>query len=125
MNGVKWDTSAFMARLAQARDAAAMAAAAELADTIRASMPGLQLGAASKPGAFPNRQKGHLANSMAWERGKDGIAYAGSALPYARWLNNGTTKIAARPWARLGVAKARQTMQALANAAMRKSLGGG
>ena len=122
MSGVKWNPQQFQARLVAARDAAAEAAALALSNTIKASMPGLQRGKPSKPGRFPNKQTGQLSNSMSHTKGVAGVAYAGSDKPYARYLNNGTTTILPRPWARLGIAKARKTMNTLARAAMRRSL---
>lgn len=64
---------------------------------------------ASAPGQPPARDTGHLARS--WQTGvkgrgpveKDGNRYrlvVGSIVPYARWLEFGTSRMAARPYVR-------------------------
>lgn len=87
---VKWDDSAFKAKLREACDAAASAAAMDLATRLSSSMGRRKgFGVRSAPGGFPNTQEGHLSRSFAWQTAKDGVAFAGSNLAYARYLNNG------------------------------------
>lgn len=56
---------------------------------------------ASKEGAAPNTDTGALVNSVQVDIAGSGIrkgVVVGSRLPYAAWLEFGTSKMAARPW---------------------------
>ena len=60
----------------------------------------------SAPGEPPHVQTGRLRGSVAWE--VDGLeARVGTNVPYGRWLELGTTKIAARPWLRRALSECR------------------
>lgn len=53
----------------------------------------------SPPGSFPGWRTGHLARSMTAQPGQGLSARAGSSVKYGYWLEYGTTKMPARPWA--------------------------
>ncbi len=53
----------------------------------------------SSPGDPPHKQTGRLLGSIATEPGGM-IQRVGTNLKYGRWLELGTTKMAARPWLR-------------------------
>lgn len=52
---------------------------------------------ASAPGEFPKSDTGRLVSSIYVDFTYQ-IARVGSQLKYAKWLEDGTTKMAARPW---------------------------
>tara|TARA_R110000796_G_C14314481_1_gene407018 strand:- start:76 stop:531 length:456 start_codon:yes stop_codon:yes gene_type:complete len=53
---------------------------------------------AAKPGSAPNNDTGGLVRSIAAEKLGPYRYTIGSNLPYAGWLEFGTTKMGARPW---------------------------
>lgn len=56
---------------------------------------------ASAPGEFPKTDRGQLVASLFFKVGADKLrATFGSALVYARYLEYGTSRMAARPWLR-------------------------
>lgn len=56
----------------------------------------------SKPGEPPHKQTGQLARSIAWER--DGlVARVGTNVKYSRYLELGTSRMAARPFLNRGL----------------------
>ena len=59
---------------------------------------------ASKPGQPPHRRTGTLARSITHEVSKDS-ARVGTNLKYGKFLETGTSKMAARPYLRPGVYK--------------------
>lgn len=69
-------------------------------------------GVPSQPGEPPNSQTGHLRNSVAFvTANQDWQAFVGSNVPYARYLNFGTTRIEPRPWAVPALNRSRARMQ--------------
>lgn len=54
---------------------------------------------ASAPGEFPKTDRGQLVSSL-FIRVEGLAAYFGSMLNYAKWLELGTSRMAARPWLR-------------------------
>lgn len=56
---------------------------------------------ASAPGEAPATDTGRLVKSITWQTLRQGLAAdVGSPLPYAVFLEEGTSKMAARPWLR-------------------------
>ena len=64
----------------------------------------------SKPGEPPHKQTGHLRRSVAWEL-VGLVARVGTNLRYGRWLELGTSKMAARPWLRVALAQCRSAIR--------------
>lgn len=58
----------------------------------------------SKPGDPPNTDTGRLVQSIKFDFPEDGIGLVGSNLNYAKDLEFGTSKMAARPWLSTAVA---------------------
>jgi HK97 gp10 family phage protein len=82
---------------------------------------------ASKPGDAPRKRTGTLQKSVAAEViRKDGavVIRVGSAVPYARFLERGTRKMAARPWLRPGILEMKDRLQRDFLAAVRRALAG-
>lgn len=68
---------------------------------------------ASAPGEAPRKRTGTLQKSVASEVsiGADELVIrVGSNVPYARFLEYGTAKMAARPWLRPGMAEAKDRL---------------
>jgi HK97 gp10 family phage protein len=55
---------------------------------------------ASERGHPPNTDTGYLRRSVTWTRKQDWVFYVIVGARYASWLENGTTKMAARPFVR-------------------------
>ena len=53
---------------------------------------------ASNVGQAPNTDNGDLVKSIALDKQSDANYLVGSNLPYAAWLEFGTSKTGARPW---------------------------
>lgn len=51
----------------------------------------------SRPGQFPKKLSGQLVKSVAFSVGELSMT-AGTAIPWGRWLQTGTQKMAPRPW---------------------------
>lgn len=66
----------------------------------------------SKPGDPPHKQTGTLRRSITWMIAGT-IARVGTNLPYGRWLELGTTKMAARPWLRRALAMCRDRINSI------------
>lgn len=58
----------------------------------------------SRPGDPPNTDTGRLVQSIKFDFPEDGVGVVGSNLRYARDLEFGTSKMAARPWLSTAVA---------------------
>ena len=53
----------------------------------------------SKPGEYPKKLSSQLIKSVAFSVNKPGLTMqAGSAIPWARYLQEGTSRMAPRPW---------------------------
>lgn len=52
---------------------------------------------ASAPGDAPNTDTSRLVNSIKMETTRSEV-FVGSTVPYAQWLEFGTSRMAARPW---------------------------
>jgi len=98
-------------RLDQAETALARAAAGEAMNRVAgrrvASLPGLRSAhealsratGVSAPGDFPSLRTGHLRRNVQMELDADAlVARVGTNVPYGRYLEFGTRKMAARPW---------------------------
>ena len=74
---------------------------------------------AAKPGSAPNTDTGKLVASIAvemdWSKRE---AFVGSNLPYAAWLEDGTTKMDARPWLEPALRKNRGNLDSNINKAV-------
>lgn len=66
----------------------------------------------SRPGDPPHKQTGRLRASIAWEL-VGAVARVGTNLPYGRWLEHGTRKMAARPWLRRALSECRARVLAI------------
>lgn len=72
----------------------------------------------SRPGEPPHKQRGRLLASIAWE--VEGlVGRVGSNLSYARHLELGTRRLAARPWLRRALAEKTPEILAIMKAPMR------
>lgn len=71
----------------------------------------------SKPGEPPHKQHGHLRRSVAREV-LGLVGRVGTSLKYGRWLELGTSKVAARPWLRRALAETRDQIKAILSAKM-------
>ena len=119
---VKWvfDRRGFEEQLLPILDEALTEAALIAADTAmrqivdRPAVPGEPVGAGegrvSRPGETPTSQESILRNSVAFVPSRNLVASAGTEKEYGRWLELGTSKMAARPWLLRGVKKARRAM---------------
>lgn len=75
----------------------------------------------SKPGEPPRKQYGHLRRSVTYALDRLGmVSRVGTNLKYGRWLELGTSKMAARPWLRRALLEKRAQVAAL----LTKPLGG-
>lgn len=62
----------------------------------------------SQPGEPPRKQLGHLRRSVAFDVDESNLrGRVGTNLKYGRWLELGTSKMAARPWLRRALAEVR------------------
>ena len=53
----------------------------------------------SRPGEYPKKLSGQLIKSVAFKVDKPGLTMqAGSAIPWAAWLQTGTSRMRPRPW---------------------------
>lgn len=81
---------------------------------------------AAPPGAYPGYRTGTLARSIRWVRpetlGTPMRAAVGSNLTYARYLEFGTSRMAARPWLMRSALEARTGAAAVFAATLRASL---
>ncbi|TPV94865.1 MAG: hypothetical protein B7733_13085 [Myxococcales bacterium FL481] len=77
-------------------------------------------GAVSKAGESPTTQLGVLRNSVSFTEARALRAAVGSNLPYARFLELGTSTMQPRPWLKRGVIKSRDRMQRVFTAIARK-----
>lgn len=66
----------------------------------------------SAPGEPPAKQTGRLRASVAWEVAGL-VARVGTNVRYGRWLEFGTSRMAARPWLRRALAETRGRILAL------------
>jgi hypothetical protein len=66
----------------------------------------------SKPGEPPMSQSGNLRRSVAWEI-QGLVARVGTGFKYGRWLELGTSTMAARPWLRRSLVECMGTIRAL------------
>ncbi len=83
---------------------------------------------ASAPGEFPKSETGQLVSSLLFRVGGDKLsAFFGTKLAYGRYLEFGTSRMAARPWLQPTLrANARQItarVRAAVNAALRQARG--
>lgn len=81
----------------------------------------------SAPGEAPRKRTGTLQKSVAAEVHQEGDAIVirvGSNVPYARFLEYGTRKMAARPWLRPGIAEAQSLLVRDFISQLRGSFGG-
>jgi phage gpG-like protein len=68
----------------------------------------------SAPGEPPHKQTGRLRGSVAHEVDKTALsARVGTNVKYGRWLELGTSKMAARPWLRRALNESLATVRAL------------
>lgn len=73
---------------------------------------------ASAPGQAPATDTGRLASSITFDKRGELTATVGSFLPYAMYLEYGTSRIAARPFFRPAVEAIRQTFDRRLEAAI-------
>lgn len=62
----------------------------------------------SMPGEPPHKQTGHLRRSVTYEvttHGGEMVSRYGTNVKYGRWLEEGTTRMAPRPWLRRSFAE--------------------
>lgn len=109
-----------------ALDDAVTAGALVAADAAVAIMGRDHGGIPSKPGEPPNVQKGTLSRSTHYVSPQDmGIphtAAAGTDIPYGRFLEYGTSRMAARPWLLRAALQSRAKINKVAAATFRQSL---
>ncbi len=72
----------------------------------------------SAPGEAPHVQTGRLRGSVAWEV-VGLVARVGTNVPYGRFLELGTRKLAARPWLRRALREVQGQLAALLGAPIR------
>ena len=105
------------ARLPKLTDEHVMATAFQVEATMKTSMSGAKRGIvyqrggkahqASAPGEPPAIDTGNLVNSVFSEKSGPGQALVGASAEYAEYLEFGTRKMAARPFLRPALEKAR------------------
>lgn len=83
---------------------------------------------ASAPGEFPKTDTGQLVSSLFFRVGADKLsAFFGTKLAYGKYLEYGTSRMAARPWLRptfkANVDKVTARVRAAVNEALRKARG--
>lgn len=89
-----------------ARDLARRALQVETAAKLNLSGP---FPPASFPGEPPHLRTGRLRASVTWELGQDALglyAAVGTNVDYGRYLEDGTDRLAARPWLKSALAAA-------------------
>lgn len=68
----------------------------------------------SDPGEPPRKQTGRLRGSVAHEVDRDKLtARVGTNVVYGRWLELGTSKMAARPWLRRALFESREQIKSI------------
>lgn len=68
----------------------------------------------SKPGEPPRKQYGRLRGSVAHEVDEGSLAArVGTNVLYGRWLELGTSRMAARPWLRRALAESRDKVRSI------------
>jgi hypothetical protein len=72
----------------------------------------------SRPGESPHLQTGHLRRSIATEL-EALVGRVGTNLLYGRWLELGTTHMAARPWLRRALRECQPQIKAILSAPMK------
>lgn len=77
---------------------------------------------ASKPGEAPNNDEGTLANNLEATQPSALRARASSNAPHSQPLEDGTSKMAARPFFQPAINEARPRIQKKLNQAMRRAL---
>lgn len=79
----------------------------------------------SKPGEPPHKQYGHLRRSVTFALDRLGlVSRVGTNLKKGRWLELGTSKMAARPWLRRALLEKRAQVAALLTKPLGGSTGG-
>lgn len=133
--GVKWhgDEAKRLIRAAFARNLAAAAIVVKSRAKVLLSVPGTANREApgrdkggrftkakiygadrSKPGEPPRKQYGRLRGSVAHEVDAGSLtARVGTNLLYGRWLELGTSRMAARPWLRRALAESRDKIRSI------------
>lgn len=80
----------------------------------------------SQPGEPPRKRTGTLLKSVASlteDRGDEIAARVGSNVPYARHLEYGTRRMAARPWLRPGLAEFKERFATIVATHIKRMLG--
>lgn len=67
----------------------------------------------SPPGGYPHKMLGDLQRSIAWEMVSEHEARVGTNIPYGKYLELGTVKMAPRPFLRMTIAAETTAMQAI------------
>lgn len=87
--------------------------------------------AGSAPGEAPRKRTGTLQKSVAFEVswfdvGREIITLrVGTNVPYGRWLEYGTRRMAARPWLRPGIAEYLPRLEKVVLTELRRQAAGG
>lgn len=84
-------------------------------------------GVPSTPGNPPNVQTSHLRNSIGYVPATPDslVAFAGTNVIYGKYLEDGTSKMAPRPWALPSMRLVKDQITAVVNASVAKALNGG
>jgi HK97 gp10 family phage protein len=77
---------------------------------------------ASSPGEYPNTDTGALVRSIYWRMVNTLTAHVGTPILYGKYLEYGTSKMAARPFIKPTWADMKQRSQTLFNKAFKDSI---
>ena len=98
MNSMSWNGNQFYQHLVEQLDARLGEAAEVLATRMRNNLSE-DYPPASMPGQSPHRRTGNLQASVEVKKPQPLKRLVGSSAAYAKFLEFGTSKMAARPWA--------------------------
>ena len=111
---IKWNGPGFMRKMRAANKKALTKASLIVVRSIKANFPDSGIASATKserranrsaPGEIPHVQTGHLRRSIAYELVGSEDSKVGTNVEYGRYLELGTSKMAARPYLRPGVGR--------------------
>lgn len=118
----EWEGPKIEAKTYDAVEAALLAAGSEVQTQMQRNISATK--GPSAPGDFPGFQTRNLTLSVTTERVTPNRVRMGSPVFYGRFLEYGTSKMAARPWVVRSFMMAKDRAKARFDATMQKMLGG-
>ena len=118
-----WEGPAIEAKTTAAVEQALLAAGSEVQVQMRTNISAAK--GPSQPGQFPGYQTRNLARSVTVEKRAANRVAMGSPVFYGKYLEYGTSRMAARPWVVRSFTMAKDRAKARFDTTMRRLLGGG